>query len=239
MATYPDLVGDNRHSPADDARAAMLDVLAQRKARIEEFVANLGKRTIVCDRQDASDATDVIGLAQKVLAAIEVQRKEISAPYDEAAKVPLAVMRNGIEPLQAEIDRVVALVDAFDAAEKARIDSQRAEQAQVEARLRAAAEPNKPRADIVYADGGPAPTAPPTPAAPKAAPIRGDYGFTYRKRDRIAVEVTDASLVPADILDTDAVKEAIAKVVKKRASESRSYTCPGTIIHRGTRGSVN
>ncbi|QTH19629.1 hypothetical protein HRJ34_14725 [Rhizorhabdus wittichii] len=236
------LIGDNRHSPADDARAAMLDVIRQRQPRIDEFVANLAQRTVMRDRIDAAAATDVIGLAQKVMAAIGEQRKAISSPYDAAAGAPIIVMRNALAPLDAEIARVLALIEAFDEAEKTRIADQRAEQAAEEQRLRDAArqaEAGQGRAEIVYAQGGPVPD--PAPAAPAAgpAPIRGDYGFSYRKRAKIEVTVEDVTLIPPDILEEDIVQAAIAAAIKARATKNSRLTVAGATIHRGTRGSVN
>lgn len=236
------LIGDNRHKPADDARAAMLDVIAQRQARLDEFVANLSQRTVMRDRVDAANATDVIGMAQKVINAIGEERKAISSPYDAAAGAPILVMRNALAPLDAEIARVLALIEAFDEAQKQLVANQAAEQAAVEQRLREAANPAEApsgRAEIIYGEGGPAPAAPAVPPAATPAALRGDYGFTFRKRAKIEVTVDDVTLIPRDILEEDGVQAAIAAAIKARATKNGRLTVAGATIHRGTRGSVN
>lgn len=230
------VIGDNRPDHAADARAAMLDAIEQRKARLDEFVANLAKRTRIRDRQDAADATDVIGLARKVLTSIEDERKAISSPYDAAAGAPILVMRNAVAPLQEQIVRVLSLIDAFDAAQSAKIAAQRAEQKAAEDKLRA--EAGGPRPEIVYAEGGPVPTTPVAPPAHKPAEIRGDYGFAYRKRAKIDVTIDDVGLIPREILEEDAVQAAIAAAIKARATKNSRLTVAGATIHRGTRGSV-
>lgn len=231
------LIGDNRPRPSEDAVASVRDMLRQYEARVEAMLKAFAL-VKVRNRGEASKATDLVGMAKDIRREIEQQRLAITRPYDEAVTAAIATERNFCLSIEEKITEAEDLLDQFDKLEADRAAAQRREQEEAEAALRGAASPAGPRPEINYS--APAADAVTSPVAlAKPAPIRGDYGKRFTRRQHVEVEVTDVARIPSEILNTDAVREAIARAIVQLARANSRLEVPGALIHRGTRGSVN
>lgn len=190
---------------------------AQRKV---EFLTSASRQT-VRDRQSAADAADTIKLAGAVLAEIETDRKEMSAPYLEAHRTFIAIAADFWEPVESEMARLEQEIENWNAEEEKRISDQQREQNEQMAAMRAkaVATPTTPRAHIDYTARTAAPAAVAAPLPARRTKIRGDLGGTISKVDERVFEIEDLSKVPDYILSSQTVKDAILAVARRMAKD--------------------
>ena len=182
----------------------MRRALAPWEKRRDELVAKAAN-VEVKDLQAAEDAVDFIRMARALTAKAGELKGEVQKPYDEAQAAVRSTAQRFVDTIVGAIETVQEQLDRYraDRAEAAR--KAQAEQEAEEARLRAEnAPPSLPAAP----ERSQAPVSKPR----KAAPIRTRMGGLATEHERWRAKVTDVSLVPAHVLESDTVKDAIAKV---------------------------
>ena len=198
-------IGHNQPPSVAALREALLteqdQALAARAARRDEFVAAAGK--------DVADASDIIHLARRVHDEIDTEARARRAPVREIADALKARVDAFWHPVSQAHGDLQRRIDAWLSQERQRIDAQRAEQDAILG-IDAAKSPA-----VAQGSGGKAATSP--PLAPRARPIRGDYGGQVTRRADIDIRVTDVRAVPDFILNAPVVTEAIISVVRSMA----------------------
>lgn len=202
-------IGHNQPNLAAGALAEMRAKLERFKQRREEFLAS-AKKVVINDRHDAGDAASLIGMSRDVAKLIDAVRVEIGGPYDLAAKAVTAEANEFWADVFSAMDGVQAKLTTFADEEQKRIRAQEAEQAEEDARRRAALAP-APAA-------GPSPPPPARPSAPPRAPkkkaYRGDLGHQAIVGAEDVIEIVDVRALPDMVLNSSRVKEAIIAVLK-------------------------
>lgn len=205
-------IGHNQPPSVAALREALLteqdQALAARAARRDEFVAAAGK-AVIRDRQDVADASDIIHLARRVHDEIDTEARARRAPVREIADALKARVDAFWHPVSQAHGDLQRRIDAWLSQERQRIDAQRAEQDAILG-IDAAKSPA-----VAQGSGGKAATSP--SLAPRARPIRGDYGGQVTRRADIDIRVTDVRAVPDFILNAPVVTEAIISVVRSMA----------------------
>lgn len=205
-------------------REVRSDALAQQQAWIDARDALTRKAGAIADVADDTTLRIAAGLlsdAKKHLAALERQRKELTAPLDAMKKAITTQERELADPLAAEIARLKALSDRYATEQAAKAEAARRAAAQAEAdalqraaeeqaRLDAEAESKRAKvaamfgadaaAKIVTPVAAPAvvPQAAPIPVAPKVAGSRMVTRWT--------INVTDPAAVPREFCVVDETK---------------------------------
>lgn len=191
---------------AEDAAEAMKRALAPWEARCVEFETKAGKAVV--DSADAAGAgIDFVRMVRALHDKASDLRTEVQGPYRDAALAAGSVAARFLDRLEAAERQMQTALKAYNDDRKAKAAAQAAAQQVEEERLaRIAAE----------RDGVPPP---PPPSAPppvqrrrRAAPIRSDLGGVMTEHAKLTVTVTDVTLIPAHILNTPRVLEAIRKV---------------------------
>jgi len=235
-AVYGDNSGDFHRAALDQHTAFLHDVEQPSgktyERRRSEFLTS-ASRQVVRDRESAGAAADTIKLAGEVWAEIEADRKERSEPFRTTHLALTAAAREFWEPVVEQMQGLAEQIDAYTEIEDKRIADQRAEQQRERAALRnpAPAEPasnpdelpgHQPRSIIDYNPSEPrvvkvmaAPSPQMLPA--KRAKIRGDLGATVTQKTIVEYEIEDISLIPAHIMTSPTVIEAILTVVRSTA----------------------
>lgn len=205
-------------------REVRSDALAQQQAWIDARDALTRKAGAIADVADDTTlrvAAGLLGDAKKHLAALERQRKELTAPLDAMKRAITAQERDLAEPLATEIDRLKTVSDRYATARAAQAEEARRAAAQAEAeaiertareqaRLDAEAEVKRAKVSAMFGADAAAkivtpvaaqavvPQAAPIPVAPKVAGSRMVTRWT--------INVTDPAAVPREFCVVDEVK---------------------------------
>jgi hypothetical protein len=256
-AVYGDNSGDFHRAALDEHTAFLHDVVQESgktyERRRSEFLTS-ASRQVVRDRESAGAAADTIKLAGEVWAEIEAHRKERSEPFRTTHLALTAAAREFWEPVVEQMQGLAEQIDAYTEVEDKRIADQRAEQQRERAALRNPTidpekeklaeqaldtalghksrpiidyNPSEPRVVKVMA----APSPQMLPA--KRAKIRGDLGATVSQKTIVEYEIEDISLIPAHIMTSPTVVEAILTVVR---STARHMGIPAGIRVKNTTG---
>lgn len=178
----------------EDLRTA----LERFKDRRDEFVKSATTQ-IVKDRHDVGAAGDTIKLGKRVWEMIERERTDRSEPHRDAQLALKAFADEFWSPAYDALTVLNEQIRAFNAAEKKRVEDQRAEQAAAMAAMR-----EKVAAPPMPVDVLPA----------RRKKTRGDLGATVSIVDKVEYTVTDVRAVPDVILNSETVKAAIIAVAK-------------------------
>lgn len=205
-------------------REVRSDALAQQQAWIDARDALTRKAGAIADVADDTTLRIAAGLlsdAKKHIAALERQRKELTAPLDAMKKAIIAQERDLADPLETEIDRLKTVSDRYATARAAQAEAARraAAQAEADALQRAAeeqarldAEADAKRAKVAAMFGADAaakivtpiaePAVVPAPVEVPAAPkVAGSRMVT-----RWSIRVTDPAAVPREFCVVDETK---------------------------------
>jgi hypothetical protein len=190
------------------AAEAMKRALEPWASRKDEFVTK-AEAAAVSDMDSAQVAVDFVRMVGALRDKAKELMAEVRAPYSQAADAAGSVAMRFIEELDAAEDAVRGKLRAYrDAARKA------AEELEAQQR----AEEERLRKEAAARLGEVAPPPPPPELTPqprrrrKAAPIRTDLGGMLSEQERWRIRVDDVSQIPENVLNSDRVKEAIAKV---------------------------
>lgn len=196
------MIGHNLPRISADAVAEIKDALRafdERRASILKSARNV----VVRSKLDVGAVADIVKVEGQVWERIDLVRKDallkFKEAYDAGTRATMAYWKEVVD----EIDRIKDLADTWTREEDKRIADQRAEQAAEDQRLRDAAAAANPVA--------PAPVAP-VLAPVKRAPIRGDLGGKIIQTTRRKYHVVSVKKVPAVILNSPKVHEAICAV---------------------------
>jgi hypothetical protein len=178
---------------------------AQRKA---EFLRAAGA-AVVRNRETAGAAADVIKLASAVKKEIDAERLSRSNPYRQVADALVREIEEFWHEVDAAMERLRDMIDAWTAHEDELIERQRLEQEQEQREMRE-------RARVMDAMTAPIPAAArPEPA--RKRPIRGDYGARVSAAERKVYAIEDVRKLPDWVLDAPVVRDAILQVVRQTA----------------------
>jgi hypothetical protein len=184
----------------------MTRALAPWEKRRDELVTK-AEKVEVKDLQAAEDAVDFIRMARALTSKAVELKSEVQKPYDEAQAAVRNTAQRFIDTITGAIETVQERLDDYRAERAEAARKAQAEQEAEEARLRAENAPPSLPAAPERSDA-----AAPPPKPRKAAPIRTKLGGLATEQQRWRAKVTDVSLVPAHVLESDTVKDAIAKV---------------------------
>jgi hypothetical protein len=224
------LLGHNRPDYIAAVREQMSEALAQFTARRDEFIAK-APSYVVRDREDAKRVVDFIGMARDIEAMIHAARKTVSDPHHDARSLAINIANDFWAPVIEALEIPQGKLDAYTAKRKALMDEQQAEQ---DSFRQPAHDASAPRAAVDYTAPS-SPTETPAGMPEGARPARkqqivGDYGYRLSEVTRDAIEVVDVLQVPESILNSDPVKEAIAKVALAIVKATKQKTMPGCRI---------
>ncbi|MDC7810531.1 hypothetical protein [Sphingomonas koreensis] len=206
------LFGPGHNNPPSQIEAAIAEQrqsLEAYRVRRDDFV-RAADAAVVRDRDTAGQAADIKHLAAAVWKDIDDARRKRSDPFYEAQTTLKAIADDFWQPVFDALKALGAKVQAWDDAEKARIQQQQDEQNAEMRRLRDQAAP----AGAVRS-ATPAPTAP--AREPRRRRTRGDYGGTVVEKTTHQFEVIDVRAIPDFILNAAPVHAAIISVVRGMA----------------------
>lgn len=197
-------IGHNSNAFLEEARRLLRASLDPIKPRRDQFL-EAAKKVVIRDRHDAGAAADLIGLARDVGNIVDEHRRRIGKPHDDVVRTINSEAKTFWEDVEEAMGDVQEKIDAFAAAEQAKIDEQKASQERDEAARRAALAPA----------GAPPPPEPAPPARqPKKRAYRGDLGRQAVLVDQDQIEIVDVRALPDLVLNTDRVHDAIRAVLR-------------------------
>ena len=210
--------------PVSDAAGRTRARLELFRTRRDQFL-EAAKKVEIKDRIDAGSAADLIGLARDVRGMIDSVRLEIGRPHLDASRAVNAACSDFWGVVDEAMEDVQAKLDTFAKEERDRARQLQEEQAAEEQRRRAA----------IAGPGAPPPApAPMKPAKPRS--FRGDYGRQAIVTDDDEIEIEDVRALPDMILEAEAVREAIIRVVKPMVKQKMKI--PGIRVTAGVKTSV-
>lgn len=198
-------IGHNSGVSPDVAIEAMKNALAPWQERRAEFEAKAKIANVDC-HDAAQAAIDFIRMARALRDKAENLLAETRKPYRDAADAAKGIADQFIDSIDRSTNQMRTALDAYNADRKAKAKALEDAQREAERLLAQKA---------AERDGGPVPQIPQgAPRRRKAAPIRTDLGGVMVEQDRWRVEVTDPTLVPAFILKSPKVVDAIRIVAR-------------------------
>jgi hypothetical protein len=190
------------------AAEAMKRALAPWEERRAAFVTKAAG-AVVEDIDSAAAAIDFVRMVDALREKARDLMTEVRSPYTEAANAAGGVGMRFIESLDQVESEMRDKLEAYNAERKRKSDEVRAAQLAEEERLRSIA---ATRAGVEQLPAPAPESSPPPPRRRKAAPIRTDLGGRMSEQERWRIRIDDISQIPHTVLNSDRVKEAIAKV---------------------------
>lgn len=195
-------IGDNSGMLDPELAAeSMRRALGPWDARRAEFEAK-ANRAVVETAEAAQNAIDFVRKARALVERAKLLRDEVQEPYADCARSAGAVATTFIENVESSIRKVRTALENYNAVRRQRAADVAEEQRKAEAALAAQA---------AARDGAPAPQIPQGARRSRrvSAPIRTDTGGLMVEVERDTYEVEDVTLIPAFVLNSPKVKEAI------------------------------
>lgn len=153
----------------------------------------------VSNDSELNEAGELQTKINKLLKKLEKERKEITAPLDEAKKQLLAEEKRLAEPLQKELDRIKKLTSNY-ATECARLIEEKRREAELAERRAAEAALAAEEADPYGFNTDPTPVAMPTPIIDVPKMPTTTHNRMVEKWD---FQILDANAVPPELCSPD------------------------------------
>lgn len=201
-------LGHNSGLSPEEAAAAMERALAPHEPRAAEIEAK-AKAATVDDHESAQAAIDFIRMARALGEKARDLQTEIAKPYKDAADAARGVALQFIDRLEDAAGAVNAKLADYNKAKRQRAAELARQQQEAEEALRRRA---------AEAEGKPTEVTP--PPAPEVTPeparstIRTNLGGRLTETKKWRPKVVDVTKVPAHILNSPKVIEAIEKVAR-------------------------